>query len=412
MVKKLLLFSIIAVLGFATSMGIASDSNSAKPCRHSCTTTTVTTTNPTTSTTTPASTYPASYFSGPLGQNEILPASTTGFLSGMWSGEDGFTPTQARARVEQRIADSGRTFNFISAQLTLSDLGNSDTYGTRSENWIHSLGSIPMFSVPGNWAPADVAAGLHDDDLQLMANRFATFGFPVLLRVWREQNSQSSQLYFTGDSNDTQAQLDQIAANWIAGWRYYVNFFRTHGATNVGFVWCPSELANRNNTNGFTGRNQLLATYPGDAYVDWVGVDRYNHGVNGGFSTPLHNGWASFDELFNYHTLGYAQPSIADEYGPSKPVMVYETASHYDPAQPSRKADWFINIADVAKPHMPYLYSVQFFDQWITSNSADWRVDSNQVSNNIAKGSSDSITYQGWKDFENRPVANVGVLGG
>jgi hypothetical protein len=371
--------------------------------------------------------FPASYYTGPLGANNVLP-NTGGFLFGMWSAADGNSAAQNRTLVQQRLTDSGRSiFDLIGYKLDAANLATGDTYGTTSETWIHGLGSIPCVTYhPCDTAgvaftPADMAAGLHDSTLATVATRFINFGHRIIWRFWREQNSQNLQPYFTGDSSNTAPQLATIASDWIAGWRYIVNYMRTAGATNVGFCWCPSELANRNNTVGFTGRTQLLATYPGDAYVDWVGIDRYNHGINGGNSSPMHTGWAEFDELFNYTTLGYnsGQPSIMNEYGGAKPIVIWETGGLYDSGSASRKANWYTNIGSVSYPHTPtgsagrhVLCGVQQFDQWISSNNADWEVDRNQVNIGDARGGVDATTYAGWESFAATAVTNVGAVGG
>lgn len=364
----------------------------------------------------PPNAWPSSYFNGPLGANNVLPADARGALLNLWSGTS-TTNSDSRTLVQSRITDSGRTPNCIGTKLTQADLTNGDSYSTggaggRGEVWIHSLGAVPIVSWDWNVSPADVAAGLQDSSLSTVATRLGGAGYRIILRLWREQNIQSGTSFFTGDTSNTQPQLDQIAADWKAGWQYVVNYFRTHGATNVGFCWCPSEKANRNNVAGQTGRNQLLATYPGDAYIDWIGADGYNHSRSDVFSTPTHAGWASFNEVFNYHTLGYVNPALVDEYT-SKPFYVWETGSKYDSGTPSRKATWYKDIDDVAKDSMPRLQGVQFFDQWVSAESNDWRVDHDQVGGiGVAQGSFDQTTYDGWLNLANRARWNVGVVGG
>jgi len=363
----------------------------------------------------PPSGWPASYFTGPLGSENILPAVSTGSLLNLWSGGVG-NNADSRALVQSRIADSGRTPDCVATKLTGADLANGDSYslggaGGRGEIWIHSLGAVPIVSWDWNVTPASVAAGTQDASLSTVATRLAGAGYRIILRLWREQNIQNATAFFTGDINDTQPQLDQIAADWKAGWQYVVNYFQTNGATNVGFCWCPSEKANRNNVSGQSGRNQLLATYPGDAYVDWIGADGYNR-AGTSWSTPTHNGWASFNEVFNYHTLGYVNPALVDEYT-SKPFYVWETGCKYDPSSPSRKATWFKDIDDVAKDSMSRLQGVQFFDEWVSAESNDWRVDRDQVSGTgLPQGNFDQTTYDGWLDLAGRARWNVGVAGG
>jgi hypothetical protein len=214
---------------------------------------------------------------------------------------------------------------------------------------------------------------------------------------------------------------------------------------NVGFWWCPTEGGGLNNgTNGDAGRTQISKAYPGDAYVDWVGCDKYNHDRNDVFCTPPHAGWAEPDEMWNYFYSsnpfsGQTYP-LYREFGMRKPFVVGETGCKYDTAgvpsghvvDPNRKANWFKNI-QYAKNRMNAfsgdavngLRGVMYFDQYVISESNDWHVDSNQPGGTgLPKGSFDAVTYQGFKDWArglNQPNANttpgrvdvnVGVAGG
>jgi len=356
--------------------------------------------------------WPASYFTGPLGADNVVPASETGALLMLWSGTS-TTNADSRTLIQSRITASGRTPDCIGTKIG-PNLSTDDSYSTggtsgRGETWINSLGAVPIISWDWNVTPASVASGAQDTSLATVASRFAAANYRIILRLWREQNIQSNQNYFTGDTSNTAPQLAQIAADWKAGWQYVVNYFHNYGATNVGFCWCPSEKANRNNVLSQSGRDQLLATYPGDAYVDWIGADGYNHSRTGVYSTPTHDGWSSFNEVFNYHTLGYANLALVDEYT-TKPFYVWETGSKYDSGTASRKATWFTDIDDVAKDSMPRLQGVQFFDEWVSGESNDWRVDHNQIGGTgIAQGSFDQTTYDGWLNLANRARWKFGV---
>jgi endoglucanase len=73
-------------------------------------------------------------------------------------------------------------------------------------------------------------------------------------------------------------------ANYVAGWRRIVSIFAAAGATNAKFVWC---VANSN----VGGYGSFRGTYPGAAYVNYVGVDGYNWG-------SASWGWMTFDKVF------------------------------------------------------------------------------------------------------------------
>ncbi|MDX1531405.1 MAG: glycosyl hydrolase, partial [Rhodothermales bacterium] len=60
-------------------------------------------------------------------------------------------------------------------------------------------------------------------------------------------------------------------------------------AANVAWVWSPNVVSVPD-----TPDNDMHRYYPGDAYVDWVGLDGYNFGDH---HDEWHR-WQSFAEVF------------------------------------------------------------------------------------------------------------------
>lgn len=106
---------------------------------------------------------------------------------------------------------------------------------------------------------------------------------------------------------------------YVASWRHVVKLFA--GVPNVAFVWSP---------NVFTsGNHQVSEWYPGDAYVDWTGLDAYPQSAP---SSALLNGPGAMD----------ASASFAAQH--RKPLMLAEWAlntPHPDGADPINMVfDW------------------------------------------------------------------------
>ena len=97
---------------------------------------------------------------------------------------------------------------------------------------------------------------------RLWAQGLAEFGRPVYLRLFHEMNIAYAPWAYGTNGN--------TAEDLIVAWRYVHDRFRRAGATNVRWVWCP---------NTEDDRIGYRALYPGDAYVDWFGVDGYNGGT-------------------------------------------------------------------------------------------------------------------------------------
>jgi hypothetical protein len=141
---------------------------------------------------------------------------------------------------------------------------------------------------------ADIAAGDYDSYITSFAEAAKSVDAPVMIRFAQEMNGAWTT-YYLGDRGDS-------AAEFIAAWRHIHDIFAAVGATNVGWIWSPNLVAQ--------GDSSLSAMYPGDAYVDWVGID--------GYSYPL-EGCTAPAEIFG--------PAVREIQGfTSKPMMLAEVA--------------------------------------------------------------------------------------
>jgi len=99
------------------------------------------------------------------------------------------------------------------------------------------------------------------DDIADFSNSLEEDGvkIPVIFRPWHEM---------TG-SWDWWGQKHSTPEQYIAAWRYMVDYLRNEkGVHNMLFAFAPSQVTDHPQ-GGFD-------RYPGDAYVDVVGVDRYD----------------------------------------------------------------------------------------------------------------------------------------
>jgi hypothetical protein len=169
---------------------------------------------------------------------------------------------------------------------------------------VSATGAIPMVSMHCGVADASVAAGKYDAQLRSLANAYKAFGRPVLLRWFWEMNLPSSGQHSIC--------LGPNAATWssayIAAYRRIWAIFHAAGASNVSFVWCPSDAhGTRNNQN-------VNEFFPGAAYVDWIGADLYDKPI------PHQQ---TFETQFGAFYRYWANPA----HGGGKPIMICETGS-------------------------------------------------------------------------------------
>lgn len=161
-----------------------------------------------------------------------------------------------------------------------------------------------------------VLDGQYDDYLHDYAVRLKTFGHPVLFRLNNEMNGDWCwySAYYTSKDADL----------YIALWKYIHGIFMAEGVDNVLWVWNPHDVSRPD-----FKWNHFLAYYPGDEYVDIIGLTGYNTGTY----FPGEQ-WREFDTIY--------QP-IYNEYSAifPKPLMITEFASS---SVGGDKAAWLHNM--------------------------------------------------------------------
>lgn len=148
----------------------------------------------------------------------------------------------------------------------------------------------------------DVLDGKYDTYLHNFAADVARFGHPVLFRPFNEMNGDwcNYSAYWTARDASTYVEL----------YRYVYQIFEEEGANNnTLWIWNPNEKDFPN-----FSWNSADSYYPGDEYVDIVGLTGYNTGNYYEGET-----WRSFEEI--YAPL-YAK--TAPQY--EQPLMITEFA--------------------------------------------------------------------------------------
>ncbi len=140
-----------------------------------------------------------------------------------------------------------------------------------------------------------IARGRYDGYLRRSARAAKTWGRPIFVRFAHEMNGN---WYPWGTVNGNTPKLYKKA------WRHVVGLFRDVGARNVRWVWCPYV------TNG--GRFGFARFFPGNRWVDWIGLDGFNWGSK--------SVWKSFKGIFS--TSYRVVKRLSD-----RPIMIPETGS-------------------------------------------------------------------------------------
>ncbi|MFA6548397.1 MAG: glycosyl hydrolase [Candidatus Margulisiibacteriota bacterium] len=229
---------------------------------------------------------------------------------------------------------------------------------------VQANGSIPLIT----WEPwishetgtlEAIAAGAFEPYVRSFIQSAKDWGHPVFLRFAHEMNGN----WYPWDGQHNGEADGPV--KYKRAWIYIHNIVQEIGATNITLVWCP------NNTNlPVANWNNIAAYYPGDDYVDWVGMDGYNWG---------YGSWESFSQVFGDV---YSHLIILT----NKPIMVGEFAAA---EQGGDKAAWIADACSTIKNNYSH---VKMFCWFNTNKERDWRIESS-VSAEAALKNSLQDTY-------------------
>jgi mannan endo-1,4-beta-mannosidase len=223
---------------------------------------------------------------------------------------------------------------------------------------VHEAGAVPMIT----WEPwdqrlADIGRGRYDDYFRATARAARRWGHPIMLRFAHEMN---------GNWYPWGAHVSS-PGEYVRAWRRLVRLFRQEEADNVKFVWAP---------NADTGGMRLIRRfYPGDRWVDWVGLS--------GFAWGGPWDWLSAREVFgrSYRTITRMT---------RKPFVIAETAAGEAGGD---KARWIEQTFRRDLPRMRRVRAVIWFNgrqQW-----AHWDVDSTRAALRAFRAAAADPRYAG-----------------
>lgn len=211
----------------------------------------------------------------------------------------------------------------------------------------------------------DILEGKYDEYLDNLARSFNEYDYPVLFRPNNEMNGEwvlySSHL--VGKDTDL----------FIDCWRYIYDKFKDHGVDNLIWVWNPNEKSFPD-----FSYNNYLCYYPGNEYVDVVGLTAYNTG-------NYYRGeiWRSFSEAYDHFYNDYI-----DRF--THPMMITEFSGA---SAGGDKAAWFQDMFNIIEKYdrikLAVLWNGQDYDTSKEEKtvSRNYRIDLEEsVINEVRKG--------------------------
>lgn len=173
-----------------------------------------------------------------------------------------------------------------------------------------ALGALPLIQLnPRKVSLAQIAAGRYDQHIRQYADAVRSFRCQVVISFGHEMNGW----WYTWGLPTT------TPATFIAAWRHIHGVFAREGVRNVIWSWDPSHLYQHFRTESASPASEW---YPGDAYVDWVGIDGY-----------LRSG-QTFRGIFAHQLRNIRSVT-------SKPVYLAETGVAGSPTQAGQIAQLF-----------------------------------------------------------------------
>ncbi|MFC1726900.1 glycoside hydrolase family 26 protein [Patescibacteria group bacterium] len=190
----------------------------------------------------------------------------------------------------------------------------------------------------------EIAEGKHDDYITTFARQVKNYSSPVLLRFAHEMNGN----WYPWGTRPSE---------YVSAYRRIVEVFHSQGTDNVKFVWSINH-----ESVPYEPISQCQKYFPGEAYVDIIGIDGFNFGTSRNNST-----WKSFDNIFSP-----AYSFVSTAY-PEKPIIITEVGSTEFGGNKNKWIDeMFASLAN-----MPKIQEIIWFN---LLKETDWRIDSSTTS--------------------------------
>jgi hypothetical protein len=182
-----------------------------------------------------------------------------------------------------------------------------------------------------------IIGGTYDAYIRSWATGIAALPFPVVIRFAHEMNG--FWYPWCEQSNGNRP------GDYVKAWRHVHDIFRDAGAKNVTWLWSPNVT--------YPGAAPLKNLYPGNAYVDWIGLSGY-------YGTAGRESYISFNQIFT-GTLAQLKKFTR------KPIIVTETGATNATGQQVR---WIVQMFAQLAQH-PQIIGVIWFE---SNKEIDWRI--------------------------------------
>jgi hypothetical protein len=193
----------------------------------------------------------------------------------------------------------------------------------------------------------NITSGSDDAYIAGVAQEIAAYQGPIIVRWFIEMNLIGTNVapllgYPPAGTKASAQQVATAQANYALAWRRIRQIFDTNGAFNVIWLWNPG--GGNDSAPGQTSGGYTDGFYPGDSYVDWIGVDAYDR-----LSDTFVNTFTT-DANYNYAAMA----------AHGKPLMIGETGA-YNTNEPNQ-VDFFDDAVSSLQTALPQFLDMDYFD--------------------------------------------------
>jgi hypothetical protein len=223
----------------------------------------------------------------------------------------------------------------------------------------------PDYTMPKILGDPDTGTpGAYDDYIRQYARDIVSTGLPLAIRFDHEMNG--IWYPWAEDNGHGDSINGNRTGDYVKMWQHVHDIFQQEGANDlVIWVWAPNIINNL--PSAHKSLEYLQSLYPGDEYVDWVGLS--------GYLRPTYKPENNF-------TFDYSFGSSLDQLRQitDKPILLAEIgASEIG----GHKAAWLTDVFDaLARPENDDIIGLSWFNLAVTSYvegelaTNDWRIDS------------------------------------
>jgi hypothetical protein len=170
----------------------------------------------------------------------------------------------------------------------------------------------------GGLTVRDIREGAVDAYIRTFARDLRNYGEPALITPFVAEFNGAWWWAVSPDMNP-----DLKTDDFVQAWRRVVDIFRAVGASNVSWAWIVNNYPQQTD-------EPVIAYYPGDDYVDWIGADIYD-------TSPLH--W--LNGPYNM-AVAHKKPFVLGEFG---------IRHEFSTLAPWQQQNWLEGIFDYFETH-------------------------------------------------------------